>query len=618
MPEQDIMVTFQPAGKRTRIAQGKTLMDAARLCGVHIHSICGGRGKCGKCRVTVLDTKALKPPTQAEIKLLGGNDHGRTRLACLAIPRRDVMVEIPPESGQASPDILIEGLDYEVTIDPVVTKHYLELAPPTLKDPVPDFERIRRGLLEVGINIPEEGWWCLRHAPDLLRKADWKVTLGVWQSRRLIRIESGDTTNHILGAAVDVGTTTIVCYLVDLSNGETVASDSALNPQIPYGEDVITRLAFQSASRQNERKLQSLVILEISGLISRCCSKIGVKAKDVLEVCIAGNTVMHHIALDLPTTYLGVSPFCPILRKGLDVCAKQIGLKLHPDTPVHALPILAGYVGADTCAVILASRIYEAEETSMAIDIGTNGEIVLGRSDGLTACSCAAGPALEGAHIKFGMRAAEGAIQKVRIEEKEIILKTVGDKPPIGIAGAGIIDSVAQMLQAGVIGSDGRFQDHPGVRVKNGMKEFVLADEAETGIGTDIVITQRDIREVQLAKAAIFTGASALMEYLEKGPQDIATLFIAGAFGNYIDFNSAKTIGLIPDIPLDRLKFIGNGSAVGTKLVLLSRSLREVSEHLAEKVKYVELTCTQNFTANYMDATYLPHKDPAKFPSLKG
>jgi len=617
MVGQQITVTFQPSGKRSQIAEGKTILDAARLCGEFIPSVCGGRGKCGKCVISVPDPDSVRPPSGAELDLLGSDGDDHERLACLTLPRRDLIVEIPPKSREASPDILVEGLDYEITLDPIVTKHHLKMSAPTLDDPVADFERLRRSLSELGIEVSEEGWQCLERGPEVLREANWDVTASLWSAHRLIRIQPGDKTYCAVGAAIDVGTTTLVCYLVDLLTGETLASDSALNPQIPYGEDVVTRLAFQTASSKNGTKLHQLVIGEISRLISRCCRKIGVCTTDVLDVCIAGNTVMHHIALGLPTKYLGVSPFTPVVRNGVDTTAEKVGLKLHADTPVHALPTLAGYVGADTTGVILASRIYEAEDLSMAIDIGTNGEIVLGDSRGLTVCSCAAGPALEGAHIKFGMRAARGAIQRVKIDGDRVQLKTIGGGPPVGIAGAGIIDAVAEMFRTGVIGPEGRFRDHPQVRTRNGMKEFVLTSKDETGLDTDIVMTQKDIREVQLAKAAIYTGAASLLEEEGKDIDDVSTLFIAGAFGNFIDFQSAKLVGLIPDIEMDRFKFIGNGAAAGAKLALLSKSLREVAEHLAGKVEYVELTCTPNFTKNYMDATYLPHRDPGRFASVE-
>jgi uncharacterized 2Fe-2S/4Fe-4S cluster protein (DUF4445 family) len=360
-----------------------------------------------------------------------------------------------------------------------------------------------------------------------------------------------------------------------------------------------------------------LVVDEVSKLLTNCCRKAGASLDDVLDVCIVGNTVMHHLALGLPTNYLGVSPFSPVVRRGFNSTAGQIGLKINPDTPVHALPTLAGYVGADTCGVILASRIFEAEDISMAIDIGTNGEIVLGNRDGLTVCSCAAGPAMEGAHIRHGMRAADGAIQRVNIKGGDVRIKTIGGKPPVGIAGAGIIDSVAEMLLSGAIGNDGRFREHTRVRSSGNMKEFVLVEAAETGIGDDIVMTQRDVREVQLAKAAIYTGASTLLQYAGLSPEDVAVLHVAGAFGNFVEWAKAKAIGLIPDIPIERLNFIGNGAGAGAKLALLSRSQREVSEHIAEKVNYIELTCSADFTGNYMNATYMPHKELDRFPSVK-
>lgn len=531
----------------------------------------------------------------------------------MAVPERSLSVEIPQESREAAPSILVEGLEYEIDLDPVVVEHYTEMTPPSLEDPLADFERLRRALSAKGMEVTEVGRRTLLDGSGILRLADWRVTTGVWNSRRLIRMQAGDTAQSSHGAAVDIGTTTIVVYLVDMTTGRTVAHDSSLNPQIPYGEDVISRLAYCGLGRRQARLLNRLVIDEISRLISSCCRQIRAKRDDVLDMCMVGNTVMHHIALGLPTGYLGLSPFPPVVRRGVNTDASALGLKLHPDTPVHALPTLAGYVGADTCGVILSSRIYEAKETSMAIDIGTNGEIILGDRNGLTVCSCAAGPALEGAHMKFGMRAADGAIQRVRIDGDEVSIRTIGDVPPVGIAGAGIIDSVAEMLRDGAIGADGRLREHPRVRTSDGVKEFLLVEADEAGVDGDIVITQRDVRGVQLAKAAMLTGALTLMEYAGKSPDEISMFYVAGAFGNYIDFAKAKLIGLVPDIPLERLKFIGNGAAAGAKLALLSRSLREVSEHVADRVQYVELTCSADFTRNYMDATYMPHRDPSRF-----
>ncbi len=609
-------VVFQPSGKKAEITPDKSILDASRLCGVFIPSVCGGRGKCGKCRVTIVNPDAVQPPTEAEEEALQEQRPG-LRLACMTYPRNDVIVEIPPESLEAAADILVEGLDYQITIDPIATKHHLKVSPPTLEDPVADFERVRRAMEREGIVIEREAWQILQDGPDLMREADWDLTVSLWNSRRLIRIDKGDTTERSLGAAIDIGTTTLVCHLVDLKHGRTLASDSSLNPQIPYGEDVVTRLAFSALSRENAGLLHDLVMKEVSRLIANCCSQIGARSEEILDICVVGNTIMHHIALGLPTGFLGVSPFCPVVRKGVDTDAGTLGVNIHPDTPVHALPTLAGFVGADTCGVILSSRIHEAEETSMAIDIGTNGEIVLGDRKGLTVCSCAAGPALEGAHIRFGMRAAEGAIQRVNIEDGRVQVKTIGGKPPVGLAGAGIIDAVAEMRKCGAIGPDGRFNDHPMVRKAGRMKEFVLVERDQTGLDSDIVMTQRDVREIQLAKAAIFTGAYALMREADVSPDDLAAFYVAGAFGNYIDFSKAKIIGLIPDIPMNHLKFIGNGAAAGAKLTLLSRSLREVAEHLADKVNYIELTCSADFTSNYMDASYLPHKDPGLFPSVK-
>ncbi len=616
MSEEDIWVTFQPYGKRVRVTRGTNILEAARLAGVFIPSLCGGRGLCGKCRVKVSDESSLAKPDPSEAALLGA-DAGPFRLACRAVPRASISVEIPPESMASAPQILVNGTDWEITIDPAVSKFHLRLEPPTLEDPAADFERVRGALSKLGVEITEYGLQTLRDGPRVLRDSGWEVTATVWDSRRLIRIQPGDTSSSLYGVAVDVGTTTVVCQLVDLTTGKTVQSESILNPQIPYGEDIVTRLSLSRKSPSDEQTLHKVLVEGISSMIQNCCRRQGIDPEDVLEVSVVGNTVMHHMAMGLPSSFLGESPFSPVMKRGIDLTARDVGLALHPDTNIHALPTLAGYVGADACAVILASRIYEEKETSMAIDIGTNGEIVLGSEAGLTTCSCAAGPALEGAHITFGMRASEGAIEKVRIDGERVVYETIGGGPPVGICGSGVIDAVAQMLLAGIIGREGRLRPHPRVRTRNGVKEFVLVEGKHTGMGRDIVVTQKDIREVQLAKAAIYTGASSLMDHTGNRPEDIQTVYVAGAFGNYIDFRSAKTIGLIPDIPIERLRFIGNAAITGAKLSLISRSSRQLAEHVAQKVRYVELTCTPGFNQRYMDATYLPHRDPSRFPSVR-
>ncbi|MGC8817510.1 MAG: ASKHA domain-containing protein, partial [Candidatus Hadarchaeum sp.] len=425
------------------------------------------------------------------------------------------------------------------------------------------------------------------------------------------------------GLAVDIGTTTVVGYLIDFKDGNLVSIGSLLNPQIPYGEDVITRITYCIQNEDGLEKINRVIIGGLNKIIEEACLKANVNKEEIYEVTIVGNTAMHHLFLKLNPKFLALSPFTPVVRRGVDVKASELGLKTNPSANVHVLPVIAGFVGADTVGVILSTDIYKEPELTLATDIGTNGEIMLGNKESIEVCSTAAGPAFEGAHLKHGMRGEPGAIERVSIKPDtlEVEYSTIDNLPPKGICGSGIVDAVAQMFLAGIVMRNGNINPeikNPRIRRNQNMLEFVLAWEKETegGIG-DIAITQRDIREIQLAKAAMYSGAKILIKRRGVSEKNVARVYLAGAFGTYIDKLSAKIIGLYPDIPLDKVKSVGNAAGMGAKQALISKEKRSDAEEIARRTKYLELTIAPEFNEEFISAMYFPHAKIDRFPSLR-
>jgi uncharacterized 2Fe-2S/4Fe-4S cluster protein (DUF4445 family) len=396
-----------------------------------------------------------------------------------------------------------------------------------------------------------------------------------------------------------------------------------MNPQIRWGEDVMSRIAYAMDGPSALKNLQTAVVQRINGTLDEFLQKANVKRENIYEMVVVGNTAMHHLFLKLHTRFLGRSPFTPVVRGSVDVKASTLGLNINPNANVHVLPVIAGFVGADCVGCILSTEMYKSDELCFLIDIGTNTEIVIGNKDDIVACSCASGPAFEGAHIKYGMRASTGAIERVKIDPEtlEVRYKTVGDVKPVGICGSALVDIVAEMLKAGVINTEGTFNEGlVNSRIRRGedrIHELVLAwgEEAETR--KDIVITQTDIRELQLAKAAMYTGATILMKKLGITNEDIKRVFIAGAFGNYIDPENARTIGMYPDVPLERIWFVGNAAGSGARLALISRKTRQEAEIISNRVRYFELAADPSFQDEFLKAVYLPHKELERFPHVK-
>lgn len=612
---------------------GKNLLEAARELGVDIESTCGASHTCGKCKVKIeegffekfgIDSRMshLSPITEVERKKLKKKqlDDGY-RLACLAILQGDVLVYVPEESRGAKQVILETGKERAFNLNPAVRKYYVELPEATLEDSRDDCQRLREELqtkygLDPALSID---YRVLRQLPRVLREAGWKVTVTVWMDREIIKVEPG-RAEKAYGVAVDVGSTTVAAYLCDLRHGVTVTRKSMMNPQVRYGEDILSRITYSMRHEDGLERMHQAIIVGINSLIKQMTEEVGIIPEDVLEITLVGNTVMHHILCNLDPKFVGRVPFTPVVTRSLDIKARELGIRINPASYAHILPIAAGFVGADNLAVLIAEEPYKQdEEVWLIIDIGTNGEVDLGNGKRLLCTSCATGPALEGAQIRFGMRAAPGAIEKVRIDPQslEVRYKIIGLDawyPDIkkteakGICGSGIIDAIAEMFKSGIILPSGRINtkvNSPRVRRgEDGKPEFVIAWAEETSIGQDITITQGDVRAVQLAKAALNVGAKYLMEKL--GVNRVDRIILAGAFGSYIDRESAMVIGMIPNCDLERVITVGNAAGDGAQIALYDWTKREEANRVAQWVEFVETALEPDFQERFAAAMAFP------------
>ena len=640
-----VQIVFQPSGRRGEIEAGKSVLEAARTLGVGIEAACGGARVCGKCRVIVetgnfekLGVKSaadhVSPVGEAEKKFLTAEELARGyRLACNAFLSGDLVVTVPEESRSAKQVILEQGRERIIELRPAVKNVTVTLAPATLSDFRDDRRRLLDALeAETGVKNLSVDYPVLKDLPSVLREADWTVTATIWQDAEVIRVAPGERETS-LGVAIDIGTTTLAAFLCDLTTGAVLAKASRMNPQIGYGEDVLARISYAASEADGREKLQASILEAVNALTADMTAKAGFTPEDVDEMVLVYNTAMHHLALGLDPRYVGRAPFAPAASAALDVKARDLGISINPSGNIHSLPVEAGFVGADNVAVLLAEEPYNSEKVKLIIDIGTNGEIDLGNKERLLSTSCATGPALEGAQIAFGMRAAPGAIERVKIDPltHEPSYKVIGqdewyplpdDRRPTepkvgaqGICGSGVIDAIAAMHKAGVISKAGRIDtklDTSRVRRgDSGKLEYVLAWAKETAVGKDIVITQADIRAVQLAKAALYVGAQYLMERL--GVDHVDEVILAGAFGSYIDKESAMAIGMFPDCDISRVHAVGNAAGDGARIALLDAEKRREAAKVARSVEFIETAAESDFQKKFMDAIAIPHaKD--KFP----
>lgn len=622
----EFQITFQPEGKRATAKINENLLKIAQKASIGIDSTCGGRGICGKCRVIIrLGNEFLSNVSAIEEKHLSEEEIKKGyRLACLTtiIKKGKIIVEVPLESRVGYQRLLIKGIERKVLLNPAISKIDLELKKPTLDDVKADVHRIFEKLKEIGINVKRIDYRALRKSPYSLREKNWRVSVIVWKNEEIIDIEPLNELNNPCGFAIDIGTTKLAGYLLDLKTGKLLATSSAMNPQIPYGEDIISRITYAMDSEKKLQELSELVKNELNRLIKEACNEANIDPSKVYEVVAVGNTAMHHIFLKIPPKYVSLSPYPAVVQNSLEFKARDLGININEGGYVHTLPCIAGFVGADAVADILSTELHKSKQIAMTIDIGTNTEIMVGNEKRILACSAASGPAFEGAHIKYGMRASNGAIEKVWIDpySLEVEYKTINNEKPKGLCGSGIVDAIAEMLKAGILDRKGRINTNlksSRLKIKNGIPEFLIAWKDETNINEDISITQADVREIQLAKAAIFTGISILLKRLKISAESLERIFLAGAFGTYVNPQSARILGLYPDISLDRIKFVGNTAGSGARMALLSLDVRKEAEEIVNKIEYIELANDPEFKDEFLKAMYFPHMEIEKFPRVK-
>jgi len=616
-------ITFLPEGKHLDIKSGSTVLDATRKMGIDIQAPCGDLGLCGRCKIVLGKGKNLAElPTETEKKILSTkelDDGYRLACQCKVSEKGLLSVIVPPESKISQQRIVIQGIMPQFQMSPIVKDTIIELK--KKQESKSDSETLLEALSENGFTDVSIDIDAIRRLPDVIREGNWSINATLWNNKEVLSLQPKDKAGQTLGFAVDVGTTKVAGYLVDLKNGELLAAVSLPNPQISFGEDLISRITYWTESEEKGISLQKIVIGCVNKLIEDSCKKFDVTKNEIYDITVVGNTAMHHIFFGISPKYVGQSPFPVAVKNSFDVKAKDIGMIANSAAYVHALPPIAGFVGADTVAGILATEIYNKEETCMLIDVGTNAEIVVGNKDKLTCCSAPAGPAFEGAKIKHGMRASSGAIETVWIDPKtlETGYKTIDETKPRGICGSGIIDTVAQLLKTNVIDDIGRFNkklNNPRLRILGENTEFVLAWQKDTSINKDITITRHDIQEILLAKAAVYTGTHILLKRLNLKPNDVEKLYIAGAFGTYIDLTNTLTIGMFPEIPTNKIQFVGNTAGSGGRLVLLSEKLRSKAEEIAINTGYIELASDPSFETEFTNALWLPHREKERFPSI--
>ena len=628
-------IKFLPEGEVATASSDDTLLDAAQRAGIYVSSLCGGDMICGKCRLIVKEGQVF----EEQHMLLSREEVRRGYvLACASHPRSDLVVEIPIESRMEGKQIVIDedaqrfsGLarvdlaKYEFKHSTLTEKLFLEISPPSLEDNLSDLSRLFRAIrAHVDAPIMQTGLKNIRRLPQILRRGDWKVTCTLGQrggTVEVIEIEEGDTSDRNYGMALDVGTTTVVAHLIDLNDSKILATDATYNSQITFGEDVITRLIYAKNEVGGRERLHEAIIGNINMLINNTVSAAGVNIQDVTCVLCAGNTTMMHFLLDLDSSNIRREPYIPAATHIPPARAIEVGIQTNPRGLLYGVPGVSSYVGGDIVSGVLASGIYRSPQLSMLFDVGTNGEIVIGNGEWLVCCSASAGPAFEGGEVKFGMRATHGAIEKVKVLDGGESVETVviADEKPRGICGSGLIDVISELRRAGVVDRAAKFADPDycsRLRLNDDGSEFVLAFADDTAIGRDIVITQADINNLVRSKAAVYAGASVLIKSMDLCFDDIEQMFIAGGFGNYLDLPAAVAIGLLPDIPLEKVKFIGNSSLSGAKLALLSREALDEVEKIAQKMTYIDLSSNNQFMDEYSSALFLPHTNVELFPSV--
>jgi len=633
-------IKFLPYNTEITVEQGENLIRVAMEAGVHINASCGGEGVCGKCRVIIEDGNVEGGITE---KLSQEDLENGYRQACLASVQNDLVVRIPIESEvdastlnlQKTPrrkaliwEMNLEELKEKGLFVPPVEKKYLELPEPTPQDNLPDVTRLVSFLKakhdehRLVVQLP-----VIRKIPDVLRKDGFKVTATLarpvhsGRKTHIINIQPGDTTDRNYAIAVDVGTTTIYSQLIDLITGNVLASFGEYNKQISYGEDVISRIIY--ASKPNGlQKLHEVVIATINKLIKKMVKRTRIDSDEISSITLAGNTTMTQLMLGINPKYIRLSPYVPASTLFSPIKAIDLGFALEDHVTALVYPAISSYVGGDIVAGVMGSGMYRTEELTLFMDIGTNAEIVIGNKDWLACAACSAGPAFEGGGIKFGMRAAKGAIEDFSMDPVtfEPMNITIGNVRPKGICGSGLIIIAATMFEMGAIDNRGKFNrdlDTSRIRETDGIFEYVLAWKDESQIDRDITLTEPDLDNLMRAKGAIYSGCMTLLEEVGLKMSDIDSIYLAGGFGSYVDLEKAMVIGLLPEIDHDRIRFIGNGSLMGARMSSLTNRIRKDVVEVTKRMTNFELSETASFMNNYVAALFLPHTDMDQFPKIK-
>ncbi len=619
---KEYRIVFAPSFKEVTVTEGKTILDAARKAGVYIDSQCNGKGKCGKCRIRVVEGE-MSLFTTEESAFIGRSDREfGYRLACRTHITGDATLLTPGENILKSASAKKVFSKRSKTLNPAVKSYTFDLAQEKKIEDF-SFEITKRHLAErYGLRNISGDSLCLKELPKAIKDGKNKATVFVWMDKEMIAVNPGwDETS--LGLALDIGTTTVALYVCDLKNGDIVASGSITNPQVLFGTDIMSRIVYSvDHPEEGLKKMQDELVRAVNTIINQMATDNGFSPRQILDMTVVGNTVMHHIFLGIAPDRLGLWPFSPLVLDSVDIKSRDLGLSVHPSAYVHVLPVEAGFVGADNVGVLLSEEPYNKDELSLTIDLGTNGELVLGNRERLMSCSCATGPAFEGAQISSGMRATTGAIEKIRIDPATLEVNYAvigksgwaskhpsGDLKPVGICGSGIIDAVAHLFKARVIGNNGAFRKSlrtPRLRQgEGGIMEFIFVRGPETGTGRDIVLTQKDIRQIQLAKAALYGGCKVLMDRFNIN--SINQIIVTGAFGMHIDKESALTIGLFPWCDPKNILIVGNAAGHGAYLALVDRDKRREADKIARTVEHVELVLEEEFQKEFIGALALPN-----------
>ena len=621
-------ITFLPDETTLDVDGGTTIAEAAQEAGIFLNNLCGGEGVCGECRVRILKGNATsKTKTSA---FFSKEEQGQGFvLACQTEISEPLEVEIPLTSRLEEAQIMTgSGRDEQDAhislplLKPLVRKIYLELPAPTRDDNITDIERVSRELRrKIGWHSYDISFNCLKNLSNMLRDHDWKVTATVVKDKdryRIQNIEPGNRTRHNYGIAVDVGTTTVVVQLIDLRTGKIMAVDGTHNMQAQFGEDVISRMIY-ACDKDGMNPMHEAIVSNINELISILVQKTAIPSEEITALVAAGNTTMSHFLLDLIPCAIRLEPYVPTADIYPQILAKDIGIHINPWGILETMPSVSAYVGGDIVAGILAAGITDHTKVSVLIDIGTNGEIAIGNSEWLVCCSASAGPAFEGGGTRCGMRATKGAIEKVALSDGNLSYETIGKAKPRGICGSGLIDCISELVKNRIIGSDGKFdrkRDDSRLGSQDDIPHYVIATEDETETGSPIVITETDIDNLIKSKGAVFAAMKCLVDYIGLSFDQLDAIFVAGGFGSYLNIPKAIAIGLLPDIALEKIQFIGNSSLTGARLSLISEDTFEKCLNISKSMTNIELTNYPPFMDEFVAALFLPHTNGKLFPSV--